>query len=67
MIIKELFKNFSGTSEVQIQYDECNYIFKNYDQAILNFGYYRIKNWYVRDNVLYISIQVDENVSESEF
>lgn len=59
MTIKEFFKNFSGTSEVQIQYDKDNYNFKNYNQAILHFGYYIIKNWYIRDNVLYIYLQVN--------
>lgn len=59
MKIIELLKNFFGNNEVQIK-DDFNYdihSFKNYEQAILYFGHYTVKNWHIENNVLYISIQ----------
>ena len=49
MKIRELLKNFFGDNEVQIK-DDFNYdihSFKNYEQAILHFGHYTVKNWHI--------------------
>lgn len=59
MKIRELLKNFFGDNEVQIK-DSHDYSirkFKNYEQAILHCGQHTVKNWYVENDVLYISIQ----------
>lgn len=59
MKIRELLKNFFGDNEVQVKddHDYSIHKFKNYEQAILNYGHFTVKNWHIENDVLYISIQ----------
>lgn len=59
MKVRELLKDFNGNNKVNIydRHDWTTHEYRNYEQAILNYGHFTVRNWRVENDVITISIQ----------
>lgn len=60
MKVRELLKSLQSRTEIHITanpYTGDEFICKNPQQAIVNYGHESIKNWFVMDNTIYINLE----------
>lgn len=59
MKVNEFFKNFDGYNRVIIHdnFNNKNFEYRNYRQAVIDHGYYTIKSWSVDNDVIILNIQ----------
>lgn len=59
MKIRELLKNFNGSNAVKVHdtFDDSTHDFHSYEQAILHYGHYTVRNWSVENDTINIIIQ----------
>lgn len=60
MKVRELLKDLQSRTEIHITaspYTGDEFMCKNPEQAIINYGHKSIKNWFVMDNMIYINLE----------
>lgn len=60
MKVRELLKDLQSRTEIHITaspYTGDEFICKNPQQAIINYGHETVKNWFVMDNTIYINLE----------
>lgn len=60
MKVRELLKSLQSQTEIHITaspYTGDEFICKNPQQAIVNYGHESVKNWFVMDNAIYINLE----------
>lgn len=60
MKVRELLKSLQSQTKIHIittPYTDDEFIYKNPEQAIINYGHESVKNWFVMDNIIYINLE----------
>lgn len=60
MKVRELLKSLQSRTKIHIiatPYADDEFICKNPEQAIINYGHESVKNWFVMDNIIYINLE----------
>lgn len=60
MKVRELLKSLQSRTKIHIitiPYTDDEFICKNPEQAIINYGHESVKNWFVMDNIIYINLE----------
>lgn len=60
MKVRELLKSLQSRTKIYIittPYTDDEFICKNPEQAIINYGHESVKNWFVMDNIIYINLE----------
>lgn len=60
MKVRELLKSPQSRTKIHIittPYTDDEFICKNPEQAIINYGHESVKNWFVMDNIIYINLE----------
>lgn len=59
MKVRELLKGLQSRTEIHITdpYTGDEFISENPEQAIINYGYEPVKNWFVMNNTIYINLE----------
>lgn len=60
MKVRELLKSLQSRTKIHIittPYTDDEFICKNPEQAIINYGHESVKNWFVMDNIICINLE----------
>lgn len=59
MKVRELLKDLQSRTKIYFtaKYTGDEFMCKNPEQAIINYGHESIKNWFVMDNMIYINLE----------
>lgn len=59
MKVRELLKSLQSRTKIIITtpYIDDEFVCKNPQQAIINYGHETVKNWFVMNNTIYINLE----------